>query len=47
MTYTKAIYEKFEVGKHEYFPFPFEVKNGNENLKDVLGWAYLNKPAAE
>ncbi len=47
VTYTKAIYEKFEVGKHEYFPFPFEVKNGNENLKDVLGWAYLNKPAAE
>ena len=47
VTYTKAIYEKFQVGKHEYFPFPFEVKNGNPNLKDVLGWEYLNTNTAE
>ena len=42
-TYSKAHYNKFEVGKHEYFPFPYNVKNGNPNLQDVLGWAYLNK----
>ena len=47
VTYSKAIYNKFEVGKHEYFPFPYTVKNGNPNLQDVLGWAYLNKEAAE
>jgi hypothetical protein len=41
-TYSKAHYNKFEVGKHEYFPFPLDVKNGNPNLKDVGGWAYLN-----
>ena len=41
-THSKAIYNKFEVGKHEYFPFPYTVKNGNPNLKDVLGWEYLN-----
>ena len=46
-TYSKAHYNKFEVGKHEYFPFPYDVKNGNPNLQDVLGWAYLNKPAEE
>ena len=47
-TYSQAIYKKFEVGKHEYFPFPYTVKNGNpDNLEDVLGWAYLNKPKAE
>ena len=42
VTYSKADYKKFEVGKHEYFPFPMSVKNGNPNLKDVGGWAYLN-----
>ena len=46
-TYSKAHYNKFEVGKHEYFPFPFEVKNGNPALEDVLGWAYLNTNTAE
>ena len=46
-TYSKAHYEKFQVGKHEYFPFPYDVKNGNPNLQDVLGWAYLNKAAEE
>ena len=46
-THSKAHYNKFEVGKHEYFPFPYDVKNGNPNLQDVLGWAYLNKPAEE
>lgn len=43
----KVTYNKFQVGKNEYFPFPYAVKNGNPNLEDVLGWAYLNKPAAE
>ena len=47
VTYSKANYKKFEVGKHEYFPFPYDVKMGNPELQDVLGWAYLNKPAAE
>ena len=46
-TYSKAHYEKFQVGKHEYFPFPYDVKNGNPNLQDVLGWAYLNTAAEE
>ena len=46
-TYSVAHYNKFEVGKHEYFPFPYDVKNGNPNLQDVLGWAYLNKAAEE
>ena len=46
-TYSKATYNKFEVGKHEYFPFPYTVKNGNPNLEDVLGWAYLNTAKAE
>ena len=46
-TYSKAHYNKFEVGKHEYFPFPYDVKNGNPELKDVLGWAYLNTAAEE
>ena len=44
-TYSKAIYNKFEE-KYKYFPFPYTVKNGNPNLKDVLGWSYLN-PAEE
>ena len=42
-THSKAHYNKFEVGKNEYFPFPLDVKNGNPNLQDVLGWSYLNK----
>ncbi|MCQ2161423.1 MAG: RagB/SusD family nutrient uptake outer membrane protein [Bacteroidales bacterium] len=33
------IYQDFVVGKHEYFPFPLDVKNANPNLHDVLGWA--------
>jgi hypothetical protein len=41
-TYSVAHYNKFETGKHEYFPFPRDFKNANPNLKDVLGWAYLN-----
>ena len=36
--YVKAIYNPFEVGKHEYFPFPRDIKTGNPNLQDVLGW---------
>ncbi len=35
-------FNNFETGKHEYFPFPRDFKNANPNLKDVLGWAYLN-----
>jgi len=46
-TYSVAHYNKFETGKHEYFPFPRDVKTANPELKDVLGWAYLNEPAAE
>ena len=46
-TYMAVTYNKFEVGKHEYLPFPYTVKNGNPNLQDVLGWAFLNTPAAE
>lgn len=40
--YTKPcelIYKDFEVGKHEYFPFPLDVKNANPNLQDSFGWA--------
>ena len=39
----------FVVGKHEYLPFPRDVKTSNKNLFDVGGWAYLNDaaPAAE
>ncbi len=36
--YVKAIHSPFEVGKHEYFPFPRDIKTGNPNLQDVLGW---------
>ncbi|MCQ2129760.1 MAG: RagB/SusD family nutrient uptake outer membrane protein [Bacteroidales bacterium] len=36
------IYQDFVVGKHEYFPFPLDVKNANPNLHDVLGWASAN-----
>ena len=32
-------YNNFEVGKHEYFPFPLDVINANPNLHDVNGWA--------
>ena len=46
-TYSVAHYNKFTVGKNEYLPFPYDVKNGNPNLQDVLGWASLNKPAEE
>ena len=45
-THSKAHYSPFEE-KNKYLPFPYDVKNGNPNLKDVLGWAYLNKEAAE
>ena len=41
----------FVTGKHEYLPFPRDVKTANPYLKDVLGWAFLNtdteEPAAE
>ena len=46
-TYSVAHYNKFKVGLNEYLPFPYDVKNGNPNLKDVLGWEYLNKPVEE
>ncbi len=31
-------YNAFEVGKHEYFPFPLDFKTANPQLHDVLGW---------
>ena len=40
--YVQAHYSKFETGKHEYFPFPRDVKVGNPELKDVLGWSGNN-----
>lgn len=43
VSYVKAHYSPFEVGKHEYFPIPRDMKISNPNLKDVLGWAYLNQ----
>ena len=36
--YVKAHYSKFEVGKHEYFPIPRDVKVANPTMEDVLGW---------
>ena len=36
--YVQAHYEKFQTGKHEYFPFPRDVKVANPNIQDVLGW---------
>jgi len=41
-TYSAVTFNKFE-DKYKYFPFPYTVKNGNPNLKDVLGWEYLNE----
>ena len=35
----ELIYNNFQKGKHEYFPFPRDYKNANPNLHDVLGWA--------
>jgi hypothetical protein len=32
----------FVVGKHEYLPFPRDVRVANKNLKNVLGWESLN-----
>jgi len=43
-TYTVAHYNNFETNKQEYLPFPRDVKVANPELKDVLGWAYLNEP---
>ena len=43
--YTKAHYNKFETGKHEYFPFPRDIKVANPELKDVLGWATADDAA--
>ncbi|MDO5442632.1 MAG: RagB/SusD family nutrient uptake outer membrane protein [Bacteroidia bacterium] len=37
--YVQAHYSPFEVGKHEYLPFPRDIKVGNPELVDVLGWA--------
>ena len=37
--YTRANYKEFKVGKHEYLPFPRDIKVANPDLKDVLGWA--------
>jgi len=35
----------FTVGKHEYMPFPRDVKTSNKNLYDVLGWVGNNTSA--
>ena len=35
----------FTVGKHEYLPFPRDVKTSNKNLYDVLGWVGNNTSA--
>ncbi len=43
VSYVKADFKNFEKGKHEYLPFPRDVKVVNTNIKDVLGWAYLNE----
>lgn len=40
--YVQAHYEKFQSGKHEYLPFPRDVKVGNPNIQDVLGWTTNN-----
>ncbi len=32
------IYNEFQVGKHEYFPFPLDFRTANPNLHNVLGW---------
>ncbi len=32
-------FNAFQVGKHEYLPFPLDFKTVNPNLVDVLGWA--------
>ena len=37
----------FVKGKHEYLPFPRDVKTANPNLKDVLGWEFLNDTEEE
>ncbi len=42
VTYSEAIFNDFEVGTHEYFPFPRDIKTGNPYLKDVLGWSKNN-----
>ena len=34
----------FIVGKHEYLPFPRDIKTANKYLKDVLGWEGENVP---
>ena len=39
--YTKVNFNNFE-DKYKYFPFPRDIKNGNPELKDVLGWESLN-----
>lgn len=39
VSYTEAHFNPFEVGKHEYFPIPRDMKISNPNLHDVLGWA--------
>lgn len=39
VSYVEAHYNKFQKGKHEYFPFPRDQKVGNPNLHDILGWA--------
>ena len=37
--YAPVTYVPFQVGKHEYLPFPFDFQVANPNLHNVLGWA--------
>ncbi len=32
------IYNEFQVGKHEYFPFPLDFRTCNPNLHNSFGW---------
>ena len=45
--HTRANYQKFQTGRHEYFPFPRDLKTANPELKDVLGWEFLNSDDAD
>ena len=37
--YSRANYAPFQVGKHEYLPFPRDILVANPEQHDVLGWA--------
>jgi SusD family. len=37
-SYSQAKFNAFTIGRHEYLPFPRDVKIANPNLTDVRGW---------